>query len=175
MYLTKLGLIADHRLVMAGFPAVSSSTPRSDWKILFRHDGSSTLIQSIIPPDYSRIVAPELISQRKYTISIVEGTEYRFRMAVNAIARQPRTGRDLPCELSTWLANRCIGAHFTAMSATHDPLTEVTGKRRVHVNRYSIDGFLVAENADRLLGVVSDGIGRGRAWGCGLISLVPIG
>ena len=160
---------------MTGFPVTNKHSPRAEWEVLFRHDGDSTLVQSLIAPDYSRVIAPEQIQQKEYTPTLIEGNQYRFRLAINAIARQSRTGRDLNCDPMVWLSQRDFGVTFDDMSAIHDPLIEKSRGQTIRVNRYNVDGILTVTDAERLATAISSGIGRGRAWGCGLMSLVQVG
>jgi CRISPR system Cascade subunit CasE len=175
MYLTKINLTTVcHRLVMAGFPQTTAPSARAEFAALFRVDNDSALIQSAIAPDYSRVVPPELVQTRSFEPQVIDGQSYRFRLAINSIKRKSRSGADIPVDPHEWMAARDFGAEFDITSATHDPVTELSGDRRVRVNRWGLEGSLIIADAERLTTAISQGIGRGRAWGCGLLSIVPI-
>lgn len=173
MYLTKINSIACHRAVMAGFPTTNNPSARAEFAALFRVDGNYTIVQSSIAPDYSRVLPLDMVQTKVFDISPQNGTGHVFRLAINSIKRQSRTGRDIPIDPHEWIAARDFGAEFDIRSAVHSPVTELSGDRRVLVNRWDLSGLLTVKNAEILAAAMSSGIGRGRAWGCGLLSIVP--
>lgn len=173
MYLTKINSIACHRLVMAGFPTTNNPSARAEFAALFRVDGDCTIVQSSIAPDYSRVLPVNMAQTKMIDISPQNDTGYVFRLAINSIKRQSRTGRDIPIDPRDWIAARDFGAEFDVRSAVHLPVTELSADRRVAVNRWDLSGVLTVKNAETLMEAMSSGIGRGRAWGCGLLSIVP--
>jgi CRISPR system Cascade subunit CasE len=158
---------------MAGFPTTEQPSARAEFAALFRVDGDYTIVQSSIAPDYSRVLPLDMVQTKSFEIAPINGVEYVFRLAINSIKRQSRTGRDIAIDPHDWIAARNFGAEFDIRSATHSPVTELSGDRRVSVNRWDLSGTLTVANAEMLTAAMSSGIGRGRAWGCGLLSIVP--
>lgn len=173
MYLTKLKCVANHRMVMAGFPDSDIQTPRSEWGVLFRVDGAYTLVQSHVMPDYSRILPSDKYLTREYQIDVVAKREYRFRLAINAVARVK--GSDVFITPEEWFNRRAdeFGFVLGEWTATHDPVTESSSGHRVQVNRYQVDGMLTVTNPEIVINQMISGYGRGKSWGCGMMSLLP--
>jgi CRISPR system Cascade subunit CasE len=167
MYLTQAVGCVGHREVMSGFPLMESLTPRSDLGILFRHDGDMTLIQSKIPFVHDRI----RFQQKEVEINPIDGRDYYFRVAINAVSRKGGK-RDRKVSPEEWFSGRDFGADFSLESAVHFPGVFESKSNKVPINRYSIGGMLTVKDSDRLRHAILEGIGRGKAWGCGLLSIV---
>ena len=166
MFLTKIGRPIGHREIMSGFPKTKSLTPRSDFQILFRHDAQVTLIQSNIRPSLENSQAKE------FTIEPVVGRSYYFRTAINSVSKQSRTRKLFSVQPEDWLKSRDFGANFSVESAIQILRVEESKGRKVPINHWTLWGTLVVTDSDRLTSVMRSGIGRGRAWGCGLLSIV---
>ena len=166
MFLTRIWSLIEHREIMSGFPKTESLTPRSDFQVLFRHDAQITLIQSNIRP------LLENSQTRQVTIEPVIGRSYYFRTAINSVSKQSRTRKQFSVQPDDWLKSRDFGADFSVQSAIQTLRVEESKGRKVPIDHWTLWGTLVVTDSDRLTSVIRSGIGRGRAWGCGLLSIV---
>lgn len=128
---------------------------------------------------------------------ITKGQRYAFRLAANPV--HTVTGDDgVKRRLAhvsvghqlRWLEERAeaIGVSFGVADSEGtdpDPTSAVRvsfretvrfrrGEQRVTLARTRFDGMLEVENAERLRTALISGIGRGKAYGCGLLTLAPL-
>ncbi|MEU4077649.1 type I-E CRISPR-associated protein Cas6/Cse3/CasE [Streptomyces venezuelae] len=124
------------------------------------------------------------------------GMRLRFRLTANptrAISRpgqrSVRTALTTPADQIQWLLGRAAAAGFTipvdqrispaaprvtvsATRALRFPRTTDSGARRdVHLRTATYDGLLDVVDPDALRRTLTDGIGHGKAYGCGLLTL----
>ena len=183
-----------HRSTMSAFADMrGSARPRADLGILYRlgsGDEQFTLIvQSQVRPRWDDL--PRGYLSRSADIRpleplldrIIPGSVWQFRLVANAtVARQgARHGLTRERDLIAWLLAR--GTQLGArLEADRTPtfiardLGDVRGRRgpnRITVRQASFDGVLEAVDAAALKRAVLDGVGRARAYGCGLLSLAP--
>ncbi|WP_213456983.1 type I-E CRISPR-associated protein Cas6/Cse3/CasE [Rhizomonospora bruguierae] len=182
-------VIAIHRRVMALVPDNLGPDPRKRAGVLFRIDQTPTgpvlLVQTAVEPDPSRL--PE----RYGTIdtrdigpllkAIRPGMRVQYRIAANASKRAvtgPNAGKVVPlagAAVDSWWAKRAT-EHGLGLEQAHiDPQPAMLGKSqpvRHAVTRF--DGTAVVHDADLLRTAILTGIGRGKSFGCGLLSLAPI-
>jgi CRISPR system Cascade subunit CasE len=173
--LTKIRGSLKHKAVMSGFEHSESPTARADWNILFRHDGENTLIQSAVAPVYSRS-----FEQKTFSLDPIAGESYFFRASINAVSiEKTESGRrkEVRCDPEVWLQFQQAKRGFAIeklLSAVSAPIVETSGGRRFFVNRFHIEGVLIAENAQLLGKTLLKGLGKSRSYGCGLLSILPI-
>lgn len=160
-----------HRAVMAAFPD-GGDNARAEWRILHRLEpDGSVLVQSAVPGVWASILPWSAYQQRTITHEPIEGQRYLFRMAINPVVT--RNGRRIPTTADAWLSRRDIGAvldiqdiayatRYDKSSSGHRVITEVA----------TVSGGLVVTDVERLTEVLCNGLGRGRAYGCGLVSIV---
>lgn len=176
MYLSKIHCQTEspHRLVMAGFPDSDSDTPRSDWNILYRIEKADlVLVQSEIAPDWSKVLPRQKFQVKQYLPHIENGENLLFRLAFNSIARQNGKDRSIPPE--QWLSKRDLGASLQVQSSA---LTKIRDRSStghpVTLNCCTVNGTLTVDCVERFSDVIRSGIGRGRAYGCGLLSIAKL-
>lgn len=199
MYLSKLDLDARvkevrrdlsdvhqlHRSVMSMFPEVPGETPRVDLGVLYRlepGDKAVLLVQSSAPAE--RQPAGFTIAGSRPLEPLLDalqpGQRVRYRVVANAtrstFERGTRgklkalTGQDA----SEWWQRRAavcglqLGADHTAETVG---LTGRRGENQVTVIGTRFDGIATVLDADSLRTAVREGIGRAKAYGCGLLSL----
>jgi len=117
---------------------------------------------------------------------MVSGTPVRFRVAVNAVMRCRRPDgkhRDAPLpedQVDEWLGGKLTGA-LTDIAVLNSARTvygaDRKGLRKGSLNALqvdTIDGVGRVDDPDRLLSLVVDGVGRAKAYGCGLLTVSPI-
>jgi CRISPR system Cascade subunit CasE len=110
------------------------------------------------------------------------GGRYRFRFGLNSVAQSNRDGRcrRYPVPAVDWLAARedRLGATFEVRQVRQITLKDHV--RREHYTRSFpievsvVDGYLTVTHSQRLADAMVNGIGREKAYGCGLLSLLPV-
>jgi hypothetical protein len=129
-----------------------------------------TLVQSSIKPFFQDA------QYREIDIAVKEGQSYLFRVAVNAIARQDRK-KEVPICPEAWLQRRDFGAKFSIESVAHVPgsgqskSTDGT-PHTVYMNKFNLAGRLIVKDPMKLKEAILSGVGRCKAWGCGLLSVL---
>jgi CRISPR system Cascade subunit CasE len=174
----------------------------SDAGFLFRIDPQSggravILVQSAVNPnwDYAFHNARYLLAappeMRPFSLEATSGQEFRFRLVANPTRKidtktgpdgRRRNGKRVPVDsdqLEEWLICRSVPAGFyvgTDSLSVQPGYIYANKKRngggqRLRSVRY--DGVLKVSDAGRFRQTVASGIGPGKAYGFGLLSVVP--
>lgn len=186
-----------HRAVMGIFPDLEGSKPREDHSILFRLETPATeapyfLIQSAVPPEprgTSKIVTKEISLAAPST-----GTPVIFTIAINAVRRksvEKKSGArgyqlsSIPPDheqtseprqtITPWLQDK-LARKFSDLQITNhrrDVLSDMNKEsgstRSLQID--TIDGVAVVNDPEALQQALQLGIGRGKAYGCGLLTI----
>ena len=172
-----------HHAVMALFaPNLpgNETTKRAEAAILYRveddHRSPHLLVQSRVAPDIDTagLARTDLTG---LTPRLTSGTIVRFRLDVNAVRSQSRTRHRLPVpelEIPEWLTKTVMNRGLSSIEV---------GELTVSVLRASntplriarIDGTASIHDGVALLTLLAEGVGRAKAYGCGLLSVLPIG
>lgn len=167
-----------HQAVMSLFRPDLPGAPgerRAASGILYRLEGEHRrlLVQSAIAPQRTdhgiRLTTLEgLLDQ------IDAGRRVRFSADLNAVRCQARTGRRLPVpagELSQWTIDRLTPSlrHVELLDARL--VTRSAGPVPIVVAR--VTGIGVVGQPDGLIRLLRSGVGRAKAYGCGLLSVLP--
>lgn len=192
-----------HRLVMSAFPRVApGEEARQAFGILYRVDLDektgvpSLLLQSRVRPDWSPLV-PLLISPTveepkdvaPLYDALAPGSILRFRLRANPTRRIPanrvgdrlagnRVGLHGDDERQAWLARKLSEVGCQLGECTIRPGLTQQGRREGHRISHAavvFDGLLRVVDADALRAGIREGIGAGKAYGFGLLSLAPAG
>jgi CRISPR system Cascade subunit CasE len=166
---------------MAGFPDDLGPDPRSQVGALFRVDGGSILVQSVEKPKWPKAYEAQVKLEFRHNLLNV-GERYRFRLGLNSVAQSNRDGRcrRYPVPAAEWLAAReeRLGATFEVRQVRvqkhHDHVRREHYTRSFPVEVSVIDGYLTVTHSQRLADAMVNGIGREKAYGCGLLSLLPV-
>jgi CRISPR system Cascade subunit CasE len=187
-----------HRTVMTGFGFVPGDAARDRLEVLTRAEERpiALLVSSAVEPDWSHLpadylAAPAQVREMDTALAaIVPGLRLRFRLVaapVRALAsdgagvdgRRAR-GRKIPITDTTaaaaWLRRRLgeAGAEVEVLSDV-TRLGPVRGTRdgegEVIHRGFRFDGTLVVRNPDLLRAAMTEGIGPGKAYGMGLLSV----
>jgi CRISPR system Cascade subunit CasE len=198
MYLTQLVLnpfsaavqrdIADayalHRTVMSGYPATIPAGERVLHRLELSSDtGALTLlVQSLTAPDWSHLAGYTALppAMREWTPAFTVGASWRFRLVGNPVV--VRDGRRCPLphtdEQLGWLLRKGQLHGFDVLAVTPTRHHVVGMRHRSSgyfvLNAVQFDGVLQCTDADALVSAVSRGIGRARAFGCGLLTLARV-
>ena len=173
-----------HRIIYDLFDNVRGEDKQSSSGILFADKGVRQGISQIV------ILSDRLPHQpQRGTLetiplseSYLQAQAYRFEVIVNPVRRENRSGKIIPVRgreaIATWFCGRAPSWGFTV----HAPSLQVTD---IQVDRFNKDGAtatiaratlvgqLVVTERDAFARAVCQGIGRARAFGCGLLQVVP--
>jgi CRISPR system Cascade subunit CasE len=189
-----------HRRVMSLFPDGLGSDARAKLAVLFRVDDTPTgphiLLQSTQEPDAGRL--PDgygtLLSRSLTPLldALRPGLTLRYRCVASPVRKPGATTRaayNLPAVVALtgaaadewWLRQaEASGLHplthtahlLDAIHARRGP-TGAAAQQRIRHTRTRFDGTATITDADRLRTKILEGIGRGKAYGCGLLSIAP--
>jgi CRISPR system Cascade subunit CasE len=144
-------------------------------------EAGSILVQSVMKPKWPRSYDAEV--KLEFGHNLLElGGRYRFRFGLNSVAQSNRDGRcrRYPVSAADWLAVReeRLGATFEVRQVRvqkhHDHVRREHYTRSFPVEVSVIDGYLTVTHSQRLADAMVNGIGREKAYGCGLLSLLPV-
>lgn len=173
-----------HRAVMDLFGDLgNTSEARAAAGVLFRvepHvDNGRVLVQSNVPPvvDGIRTRSLEPVRER-----LTGGRHVRFLLAANTVRTINRTGpggsirthraRVFDDQLDGWLKQRLDGAVDVGPLAPPETRKLRQGPAQLIVTTFRGRGTVA--DPDRLTQLMSDGVGRAKAYGCGLLSVLPV-
>ncbi len=184
--------VALHQRVMTLVPDSLGADARSLAGVLFRveetRSGVQILAQSQLEPQtdrlpagYGRVAARDLMPLLD---RLRPGTAVHYRLTANPSKRLGRTAEHAGkivalrgAQSDMWWAERAAGCGLALRTTTAFPLDDITGHRggariRHALTRY--DGIAVVTDPDALRRAVLDGVGRGKSYGAGLLSLAPL-
>ncbi len=178
-----------HQRIMHGFPDEHRDVPRSDWNVLFRHEPDSNviLVQSVIEPDWNKLEANYLLSYDTKPFDPViahfsPGKLLQFRLRANPSKRDSKTRKTVgyfkPSDQLAWLARQAERNGFRLHMADVIPSPNVFGRKRdqapIRITTALYQGILEVTDSEQFLAAVEKGIGRGKSYGCGLLSLANL-
>ncbi len=159
---------------------------RSHSSILYRAEMSSSreprlLIQHAAPLIVDLAGAQSLSLDRLFSL-LETGVPVRFRTVLNAVKTLSRTGRRVPILPSPEGSPTDSLLEFLTAKLEpgvvdirlHEVKVEVGRVDSVPLHMVSYDGFGTVNDPDVVRSLVRDGVGRARAYGCGLLSIMPL-
>lgn len=186
-----------HAAVMASFPSFGSNPGRVMWRI--DKVGSSTylIVQSSIKPDFNHIIdqfgRPE--SERKWDVmdydtflsGLENGQIWRFRLKVNptyslsqADGKRGKIVAHVTAEQQiSWMISKAKKYGFDILDETivlkhRDVKTFDRDKQKITLSTATFEGVLQIKDVEAIRHSIINGIGRGKAYGCGLLSLARV-
>lgn len=167
-----------HRIVMSMFPNNLPVTYGRDQRatagILFRvdetHDGPKILVQSKIEP--ARLPAGAQSRESAAPTGLSAGGHVRLRLAANVAVRRTagRHRRSSPApNVQRWLESRldCAVGDLEIL----DISTRILAQKAAPLAITTVDAIATVQNVEALIGLLENGVGRGKAYGCGLLSI----
>lgn len=181
-----------HQRIMQAFPDEESrDRPREDWHILFRQEPDSdlVLVQSAIAPDWSKLpdgylsqpsqpksfhLSPEVLSA---------GSVFQFRLRANPSKRDKQTRKTIGfyrrADQLAWLERQGDRCGFRLLGVDVMPSPNVFGTKKkglppIRIATALFQGTLAITDSEPFLSVVQQGLGKGKSYGCGLLSLARI-
>ncbi|MFF5090330.1 type I-E CRISPR-associated protein Cas6/Cse3/CasE [Streptomyces niveus] len=191
--------IGMHRRIMSLFPSEAGPDPRARFGVLFRTEdtpaGPHLLIQSthqpetgLLPNDYGTTLTRPLDALIE---AIRPGLTIRYRCVASPVRKPGATTRALyslpPIVALTgaaadewWLRQANLSGLKPFTHHSH-PLDAILGERRptdappqrIRHARTQFDGTAAIIDTDQLRGAILKGVGRGKSYGCGLLSIAP--
>ena len=183
-----------HRRIMALFPHTPSKQARQELGVLWRIEPNETptlLLQSVREPNFGSL--PDGYSDShdhknidNHLASLRNGQIVRYRAMLNPVRSSRAGGRNsqTPIRFSEhqrWWEDRSERIGLVSVDA---PV--LIGQPAKHLNRngvapsvpiYStrVDGIAEIADADNLRRAIESGVGRAKAWGCGLLTVARVG
>ncbi|WP_030244902.1 type I-E CRISPR-associated protein Cas6/Cse3/CasE [Streptomyces sp. NRRL S-350] len=191
------GAVDLHHRMMSLFPDhVAADQPRRRLGVLFRTDptpaGDRILLQSAERPDLDRLPTGYGHAVTKPLTPLLDalrpGLNIRYRIAANPIRKPGRATRELyrlkavvPLQgvaADDWWARQAKSSGLDLGTLHSSPLEAAKGHRRsdqrpVKHDRVLFEGTAVITDPDLLRTRLTEGIGKGKAYGCGLLSIAP--
>jgi CRISPR system Cascade subunit CasE len=128
------------------------------------------------PPPYGKLEAPRAIPENLYGFS-----SYRFKITINPVKREKSSGKLVPIRtreaVAEWFAAKAPkwGFEPTGLEVKSLDVVQFDKKnQRVTLGQATRTGQLKVIDAGRFANSFKQGIGRGKAFGCGLLQIVPI-
>lgn len=175
-----------HQRIMHGFPDESVDNPRQQWHILYRQEPDSLmiLVQSAIEPDWSRLPQDYLLSSEIKQINWEEkqfcvGNLYQFRLKANPSKRDKETRKTIGMfrreDQISWLERKSAQYGFQTTGVDVISVPKIygtkTGTKPIQIHSVIFQGILQVTDSSSFLQCLREGIGRGRSYGCGLLSI----
>lgn len=179
-----------HRTVLSGFP-----DNLTDERVLYRFEKleeeaeMSLLVQSHLKPDWSGMAegyllsASEDIAIKTWDVQVSAGQRLAFRLRANPTKRLSagkgkkgkRVGLYEVVEQIKWL-NRKAEDNGFAVESVLPTQQQRTDDRRHDLKFFCVqfDGILQVTDPDLLTAAIRNGIGSGKAFGFGLLSVAPV-
>lgn len=165
-----------HRLVMSLFGKLDATSPRQSGGILFRVEQvrreSRILIQSRIKPKTDRKVTT--IDASIVLDALTVGQLVRLELLANPVRRDSKTGADKPIsadEVESWFKAKLAGAVNLTNVINLELGTLRCGRQTIATGL--LDASAEVVDRDRLRSLVTEGVGRRKSHGCGLLSIMP--
>ncbi|MFF1716914.1 type I-E CRISPR-associated protein Cas6/Cse3/CasE [Streptomyces sp. NPDC058268] len=190
-----------HQRMLQMFPDGVEGPARAAFGVLFRAEettaGPQILLQSQVAPDPSRLPDTygnvETCSLESLLSNLHKGTIVNYRCVANPV-RKPRAATRQAYKLPPvvalsgnaaieWWERQSTAAGLEPLHINARPLATVRGhrgpkdpaaKQRIQLARTQFDGTARVLDTDLLREKIAAGIGRGKAYGCGLLTLAPV-
>ncbi|MET9796262.1 type I-E CRISPR-associated protein Cas6/Cse3/CasE [Nocardiopsis alba] len=185
-----------HHRLMSLFPDGAGQNARQTFGVLFRVEdtprGPQILLQSNTEPELSRLPMHYGANQTKELSPLLDALEagryVRYRIAANAVRRPGHTTKAkndvnsvvplLGKEAEEWWIRQAEASGLTIHRLGSQTLDAARGERKegqhkIRHARTLFEGTARITDACLLRERTITGIGRGKAYGCGLLSLAP--
>lgn len=180
-----------HQRIMQAFPDEQQENSRANWNILFRQepDSSIVLVQSGVEPNWMHlsnnylIQSPNLTSVDFATSRLEVGRVLQFRLKANPSKRDKQSrkliGMFHQVDQIAWLERQASQHGFKLLSVDVIPTPNVfgvkaKGKAPIRIFTVMYQGILQITDSAQFINVMQQGIGRGRSYGCGLLSIARL-
>jgi CRISPR system Cascade subunit CasE len=171
-----------HRLVMSFFRSTENegadNEARASRNILFRVDETSNGKMLMIRSDVAPTNLPHAARTKETSaVSVPAGTPVRFRLTANAIRRSrpaspnEKRGRGIsPVDrMEEWVSEKLAAGLGDITLIDHTRTVATSGKAPLQLD--VLDGMAVVADAAELEELLRAGVGRSKAFGCGMLTL----
>lgn len=172
-----------HKLVYGLFEDVRGGNSQEHSGILFADKGGRRIknlwILSNRPP---RAPTQGNLQTKVLPSAFLQFPYYDFEVVINPVRRNNQSGKLVPLrgreDVARWFCDKAGGWGFSV----HEPALQVAamtvdsfckGGRQVTLGKATLCGSLQVTDSEKFIAAVSQGIGRGRAFGCGLLQIAP--
>ncbi|MCM2387149.1 type I-E CRISPR-associated protein Cas6/Cse3/CasE [Streptomyces albipurpureus] len=189
-----------HQRMLQMFPDGVEGPARAAFGVLFRAEesphGPQILLQSHLEPDSSRLPGSygsvETRCLDALLLNLHKGMVVNYRCVANPVRKPGTTSREaygLPPVVALsgnaaveWWERQSNASGLEALHINAHPLAAVRGhqgskgpaaKQRIQHARTQFDGTARVLDVELLREKLATGIGRGKAYGCGLLSIAP--
>lgn len=125
------------------------------------------------------------VQSRPISEDFLQHEHYRFKVIVNPVRRENASGKLLPVKgreaVAQWFAERAVKSWGFCVDTAHLQVDKLQvlqftdkGQHPVTLAQAHIQGQLRVTDRERFRHSFCQGIGRGRAFGCGLLQIVPL-
>jgi CRISPR system Cascade subunit CasE len=178
-----------HRLVYGLFDDVRSETDKQKGVgsgFLFADKGGSSFSRRILFISNRAPKEPEVgeVQTKEIPASFLLHDDYRFEVIVNPVRRDKKTGKLVPVKgreaIAAWLIDRAEKSWGFSVSENGLEVEKIQVLQfvkkgcRVTLEQATVRGFLHVTDRERFRKSFENGIGKGRAFGCGLLQIVPV-
>jgi CRISPR system Cascade subunit CasE len=181
-----------HRSLMQAFPDRYQEKPRADWNILFRQelDSDVILVQSdaALEPDWTQLPHGYLVNHviKSFNLQASQlkpGQIFQFRLKANPSKRDKQSGKLIGMfhrpDQEAWLARKGTQSGFAIETVDVIPTpnlygTKAKGTSPIKIFTVLYQGTLQVSDPTLFFDAIRQGIGRGRSYGCGLLSIAKL-
>jgi CRISPR system Cascade subunit CasE len=166
-----------HKRMMTLVPQGLGDQARRRAGLLFRVEERDrrilVLVQARLPVDVARLPEGYAHAEVRDLVpvfnALAKGQGVRYRIAANASKREA-----LPIGAAEqWWRRRAEQAGLHLLSVISSPAGAVRGGAAIRHDLTRFDGVALVEDPEAVTAAVLDGIGRGKSYGGGLLSLAP--
>lgn len=155
-----------------------------------RHEGLvHVIVQSVLPPSWTRsgfagrLPVREIEGPKHVTLGLEKGQVLRFRLRANPTQfvqgkKRVRTGIVREVNQTEWLRRRLMkgGLELHSHQIVNEGMSHIVKRSDAEKHSMSFvsilcDGFLTVSDPDLAVATVQSGIGSGKAFGFGLLSV----
>jgi CRISPR system Cascade subunit CasE len=183
-----------HATLEASFPECQPDKKnRTLWRVDKLNHNFYLLIVSKVKPDFTNMISQlnclsikeawETKDYAPFLIKIKKGQLWHFRLRANPTLnhKTAKGKRGKICPYLTpetqnkWLSDKAKISGFSTDSfiITQKEVKEFSRKgKKVTINMVTYEGLLRVEDVETFMRTLTDGIGRAKAYGCGLLTIV---
>lgn len=186
-----------HAAVMASFPSFSDSPGRVMWRVDRLGSATYIIVQSDIKPDFSHILDQfgrpaadagwETVDYDSFLSKLENGQIWRFRLKANPTHSLPSNeghrgkvvAHVTEAHQMSWLLSKAEKLGFSILDDNiiirhRGTSTFDHNGGKITLVTATFEGILKIEDIELFRSCMVDGIGRGKAYGCGLLTLARI-
>lgn len=167
-----------HQFVMSAFP---DNMNKGDDRIMFRHEGKTILVQSHIKPDWEKTNAKygyiKKFAVKEFEPNFANGSSLKFRLIANPTVnkRGKRVSIHNYEDIMSWMVRKSKNGGFKLTSLTVGQNTNIkTREKNMTHSVVEFNGTLIVTDSNIFYNSIAKGIGRAKAFGCGLLSVARV-